>query len=182
MKKSRSLKFTLLATAIISFAAGAAVCIGTALGSLSENFLLQEFSSLIMEMLFIFVIWVLLTSSTNTVLRQTYWIYSLRPNLHRFQKTFVLAYWSSLICAAGTVVLKHLPFGYVYLVGTGLSLISLLIYIVLFVTYKLNYIYLALTKVTKKLKKKIQKSIITNVVVFLIMVISILLYYLMGYH
>ena len=84
MKKSRSLKFTLLATAIISFAAGAAVCIGTALGSLSENFLLQEFSSLIMEMLFIFVIWVLLTSSTNTVLRQTYWIYSLRPNLHRF--------------------------------------------------------------------------------------------------
>lgn len=86
MKKSRSLKFTLLATAIISFAAGAAVCIGTALGSLSENFLLQEFSSLIMEMLFIFVIWVLLTSSTNTVLRQTYWIYSLRPNLHRFQK------------------------------------------------------------------------------------------------
>ena len=182
MKISRSLKFTLLATALISFAAGAAVCLGTALGSLSENFLLQEFSSLIMEMLFIFVIWVLLTSSTNTVLRQTYWIYSLRPNLHRFQKTFVLAYWSSLICAAGTVVLKHLPFGYVYLVGTGLSLISLLIYIVLFVTYKLNYIYLALTKGTKKLKKKIQKSIVTNVVVFLIMVISILLYYLMGYH
>ena len=63
MKKSRSSKFTLLATAIISFAAGAAVCIGTALGSLSENFLLQEFSSLIMEMLFIFVIWVLLTDS-----------------------------------------------------------------------------------------------------------------------
>lgn len=182
MKKSRGSKFTLPATAIISFAVGAAVCIGTALGSLSENFLLQEISSLVTEMLFIFVIWVLLTSSTNTVLRQTYWIYYLKPNLHRFQKTFVLAYWSSFICVAGTVVLKHLPFGHIYLVGTGLSLISLLIYIVLFVTYKLNYIYLALTKGTKRLKKKIQESIVTNVIVFLIMVISILLYYLIGYH
>lgn len=71
MKVSSNSKITLLATVIISFVVCAIVCVGIAFGSPPENRMLQELSSFVMEMLLFFVIWVQITSSTNTVLRHT---------------------------------------------------------------------------------------------------------------
>ena len=45
--------------------AGVAVTFITAVGSLSENLILQEISSFVMDMMLPFIIWLILTPSTN---------------------------------------------------------------------------------------------------------------------
>lgn len=48
--------------------AGVAVTFITAVGSLSENLILQEISSFVMDMTLPFVIWLILTPNTNKVM------------------------------------------------------------------------------------------------------------------
>ena len=123
--------------------AGVAVTFITAVGSLSENLILQEISSFVMDMTLPFVIWLILTPNTNKVYDRAGFTCAYRPGLRKLIKPFVWAYWGSCISALCMVVLKHLPIGKLYLAGRCLMLVLLaflLIHAVIYAVYKFSYI------------------------------------------
>ena len=123
--------------------AGVAVTFITAVGSLSENLILQEISSFVMDMMLPFIIWLILTPNTNKGYDRACFTCAYRPGLRKLIKPFVWAYWGSCISALCMVVLKHLPIGKLYLVGRCLMLVLLaflLIHAVIYAVYKFGYI------------------------------------------
>ena len=79
--------------------AGVAVTFITAVGSLSENLILQEISSFVMDMMLPFIIWLILTPSTNKGYDRACFTCAYRPGLRKLIKPFVWAYWGSCISA-----------------------------------------------------------------------------------
>lgn len=86
--------------------AGVAVTFITAVGSLSENLILQEISSFVMDMMLPFIIWLILTPSTNKGYDRACFTCAYRPGLRKLIKPFVWAYWGSCISALCMVVLQ----------------------------------------------------------------------------
>lgn len=102
-------KKKMLLAGIGGVVAGVAVTFITALGSLSENLILQEISSFVIEMMLPFFIWLILTPNTNKGYDWAGFTCAYRPGLRKLIKPFVWAYWGSCISALCVVVLKHLP-------------------------------------------------------------------------
>lgn len=133
-------KKKMLLAGIGGVVAGVAVTFITALGSLSENLILQEISSFVIEMMLPFFIWLILTPNTNKGYDWAGFTCAYRPGLRKLIKPFVWAYWGSCISALCVVVLKHLPIGKLYFVGICLMLVFLLIHAVIYAVYKFGYI------------------------------------------